>query len=215
MTSGIPGWGNVTVVDHPLVQHMLTTLRDHRTDSTTFRRVTRQMGLLLGYEITRTLPLSRTGIETPLQPMQAPTLAGDVCVVSILRAGNGLLEGMLDLFPRASAGHIGLARDEATLRAEEYYLKLPRNIGACETILVDPMLATGGSAAAAVERLQQAGARSVRFACMLAAPEGLRRLTAAHPDLPIVTAAIDDGLNDRGYICPGLGDAGDRFYGTT
>ncbi len=207
-------FANVRVVDHPLVQHRLTILRERSTESASFRQAIRQIGLLLAYEITRDLAMRTKTIETPLQVMQAPELAADVCVVSILRAGNGLLEGMLDLIPAARAGHIGLARDEATLRAEEYYLKLPRDIDRCETILVDPMLATGGSAVAAVDRLRQAGARSVRFACLLAAPEGLRRLAAAHPGLPIITAAIDQGLNAQGYILPGLGDAGDRFYGT-
>jgi len=206
---------NVTVIDHPLVQHKLTLLRDKATPSADFRRVIREIGLLLGYEATRDLPLESVPIETPLEPMQAPRLAGKkLCIVSVLRAGNGLLEGMLDLIPSARIGHIGLARDEATLQPAEYYLKLPGEIGQRLVLIADPMLATGNSAIAAVGRLKQAGATRIRFVCLLAAPEGLAAFAAAHPDVPVFTAAVDRQLDHRGYIQPGLGDAGDRIHGT-
>ncbi len=204
----------VTVVDHPLVQHKLTVLRDRRTGTALFRQTLREVGQMLAYETTRDLTLMPVAIETPLEPLRSPVLGQGVCVVSILRAGNGLAEGVLDLIPGVRAGHIGLARDEATLLSREYYLKLPADIGARRTILVDPMLATGGSAVAAVARLHQAGVTDLRFMCLLAAPEGLRRFQAACPAVPVFTAAIDRCLDERGYICPGLGDAGDRFYGT-
>lgn len=205
----------VTVVDHPLVRHKLTLLRDRATPTGLFRQVTRELSLLLAYEATRGLAEEDVAIETPLEPMAAPRIAGKkLCLVSILRAGNGLLEGMLDLIPAARVGHIGLARDETTLQPREYYLKLPADMPARMTILVDPMLATGGSASAALGRLKQAGAGQLRFVCLLAAPEGIAALAAAHPDVPVITAAIDRGLDARGYIRPGLGDAGDRLYGT-
>jgi uracil phosphoribosyltransferase len=206
---------NVTVIGHPLVQHKLTLLRDKTTASADFRRIIREIGLLLGYEATRDLPLENVPIETPLEPMQAPRLAGKkLCIVSVLRAGNGLLEGMLDLIPSARIGHIGLARDEATLQPAEYYLKLPSEIAQRPVLIADPMLATGHSAIAAVSRLKQAGATRIRFVCLLAAPEGLAAFAAAHPDVPVFTAAIDRQLDHRGYIQPGLGDAGDRIHGT-
>lgn len=206
---------NVTVLDHPLVQHKLTLLRDKRTSTGEFRRLAREISLLMGYELTRDLKLETVRIETPLEAMDAPRLAGKkLCVVSILRAGSGILDGMLDLIPSARVGHVGLYRDPATLRAVEYYLKLPADVASRLVIVVDPMLATGNSAAAAIGRLKQAGVTDLRFACLLAAPEGLAALVAAHPDVPVVTAAVDRELDSHGYIRPGLGDAGDRFFGT-
>lgn len=206
---------NVTVLDHPLVQHKLTLLRDRGTSTGEFRRLAREISLLMGYELTRDLRLQAVHIETPLEPMEAPRLAGKkLCVVSILRAGSGILDGMLDLIPSARVGHVGLYRDPATLRAVEYYLKLPTDVAERLVIVVDPMLATGNSATAAITRLKQAGVTELRFACLLAAPEGLRALAAAHPDIKVFTAAVDRELDSHGYIRPGLGDAGDRFFGT-
>jgi uracil phosphoribosyltransferase len=206
---------NVTVVDHPLVQHKLTQMRRKETPSETFRRYLREIAMLLAYEALRDLPTERIEIETPLTRMQAPQLAGKrVCFVSILRAGNGLLDGMLEVLPSARVGHIGLYRDPKTLAAVEYYCKLPEDVGEREAILLDPMLATGHSAVAAVDRVKELGAKSLRYVCLLAAPEGVREMNAAHPDVPIVTAAVDSHLNDHGYIVPGLGDAGDRLFGT-
>ena len=205
----------VTVLDHPLVQHKLTLLRRQKTATAAFRQITRELSLLLAYEVTRDLPLEMIAIDTPLEPMEAPALAGKkLCFVSILRAGNGILDGMLDLVPSARVGHIGLYRDPATLVPVEYYLKLPDDIAERLVIVVDPMLATGHSAAAALARLRQAGVTQLRFVCLLAAPEGLAVLHQEHPDVPVFTAAIDRGLDDHGYIRPGLGDAGDRLYGT-
>ena len=205
----------VTVLDHPLVQHKLTLLRRRKTATAAFRQITRELSLLLAYEVTRDLPLEMIEIETPLEPMQAPALAGKkLCFVPILRAGNGILDGMLDLVPSARVGHIGLYRDPNTLVPVEYYLKLPDDIADRLVIVVDPMLATGHSAAAALSRLRQAGVTQLRFVCLLAAPEGLAVLQQEHPDVPVFTAAIDRGLDDHGYIRPGLGDAGDRLYGT-
>ena len=207
--------GNVVVLDHPLIQHKLTLLRDKETSTTGFRRLARELSLLMGYEVTRGLPLEMVRIETPIEAMEAPQLSGKkLCFVSILRAGNGLLDGMLDLVPGARVGHIGLYRDPHTLSPVEYYIKLPDDIGERMVIVVDPMLATGHSAAAAVTRLKQAGAANIRFGCLLAAPEGLEAFHAEHPDVTVFTAAIDRGLDDHGYIRPGLGDAGDRIYGT-
>ena len=206
---------NVTVVDHPLVQHKLTQMRRKETQADSFRRYLREIAMLLAYEALRDLPLEKVEIETPLTRMKAPQLAGKrVCLVSILRAGNGLLDGMLEVLPSARVGHIGLYRDPRTLAAVEYYCKLPEDIAQREAIILDPMLATGHSAAAAVTRTKELGARAVRYVCLLAAPEGVREMNAAHPDVPIVTAAVDSHLNDHGYIVPGLGDAGDRLYGT-
>lgn len=206
---------HVTVVDHPLVQHKLTLMR--RTDTTVvkFRQLAREIALLLAYEVTRDLPLTTTDIETPVAPMKAPELAGKkLCLVSILRAGNGLLDGMLDLVPSARVGHIGIYRDPETLVAVEYYYKVPDDLAARLVIVVDPMLATGNSAVAAVSKLKEDGAGHIKFACLLAAPEGIAQMRDVHPDVPVFTAAIDERLNDHGYIVPGLGDAGDRLYGT-
>jgi uracil phosphoribosyltransferase len=205
----------LVVVDHPLVQHKLTLMRNKTTPTAEFRRLVREVALLLGYEITRGLALTETEIETPLMPMRTKMLAGKkLCLVSILRAGNGLLDGMLDLLPSARVGHIGLYRDPATLRPVEYYYKVPVDIAERPVIIVDPMLATANSAVAAVDRVKRDGATDIRFACLLAAPEGVERMRTAHPDVPVYTAAVDQGLNDHGYILPGLGDAGDRIYGT-
>ncbi len=206
---------NLVVVDHPLVQHKLTLMRMKQTPVAEFRRLVREVALLIGYEITRDLPLTTTEIETPLVPMRAPLLAGKkVCLISILRAGNGLLDGMLDLMPSARVGHVGLYRDPATLRPVEYYYKVPVDIVERPVIVVDPMLATANSAVAAVDRIKRDGVTDIKFACLLAAPEGVDRINAAHPDVTVFTAALDEGLNDHGYIMPGLGDAGDRIYGT-
>ena len=206
---------NVTLVDHPLVQHKLALMRRKETRTAEFRQLLREIALLLGYEVTRDLPLTSADIETPLTEMTAPRLEGKKMVlVSILRAGNGLLEGMLDLIPSARVGHIGLYRDPETLVAVEYYFKVPRDLSDRLVIVVDPMLATGNSAVAAVSRLKEEGANNIKFVCLLAAPEGIQAFGEAHPDVHIITAAIDERLNDHGYIVPGLGDAGDRLYGT-
>ena len=206
---------NITVVDHPLVLHKLSLMRDKDCPSAVFRQLLREISLLLAYEVLRDLPMTTRPIETPLEEMQAPILSGKKLVlVSILRAGNGLLDGMLDLVPSARVGHIGLYRDPATLAAVEYYLKLPVALEERRVIAVDPMLATGNSVTAALDRLKQAGAKNISFLCLLAAPEGIAALSEAHPDVRIFTAAIDERLNDHGYIVPGLGDAGDRMYGT-
>jgi uracil phosphoribosyltransferase len=211
----MPDHPRLTVLDHPLIQHKLTLLRDRRTGSAEFRRLTREISLLMAYEVTRLLPLETVRIETPLEAIDARRLAGKkLCLVSILRAGNGILDGMLDLIPSARVGHIGLYRDHVTLQAVEYYLKLPEDVAERLVIVVDPMLATGNSATAALTRLKQAGATALRFACLLAVPEGLRAMATAHPDVPVFTAAVDRGLDGNGYIRPGLGDAGDRLFGT-
>ena len=203
------------VIDHPLVQHKLTLMRRNDTPTAKFRALLREIALLLGYEVTRDLALTEARIETPLEPMTAPVLAGKKLVlVSILRAGNGLLEGMLDLMPAARVGHIGLYRDPETLMAVEYYFKVPDGLDDREVIAVDPMLATAHSSIAAVHRLKEAGARSVKLVCLVAAPEGLEAFDHEHPDVPVYTAAVDERLDDHGYIRPGLGDAGDRLYGT-
>ena len=205
----------VRVIDHPLVQHKLTLMRRVDTPTAKFRALLREIALLLGYEVTRDLALTEEAIETPLESMTAPVLAGKKLVlVSILRAGNGLLEGMLDLMPAARVGHIGLYRDPATLMAIEYYFKVPEDLDDREVIAVDPMLATAHSAIAAVHRLKEAGARSIKLVCLVAAPEGLEAFDREHPDVPVYTAAVDERLDDHGYIRPGLGDAGDRLYGT-
>lgn len=205
----------LTVLDHPLIQHKLTLLRDKTTGTAAFRQLAREISLLMAYEVTRPLPLETVRIETPLEAMEAPRLAGKkLCIVSILRAGSGILEGMLDLVPSARVGHIGLYRDKVTLEAVEYYRKLPEDVAQRLVIVVDPMLATGNSVIAAITRLKQVGVTALRFACLLAVPEGLRAMVAAHPDVPVFTAAVDRGLDDHGYIRPGLGDAGDRLFGT-
>lgn len=209
-----PG-GRVIVIDHPLVQHKLALLRRSRTPTNEFRGIVREMSLLLAYEATRHLPLEPVEIDTPLERTTASMLSGKkLCLVSILRAGNGILDGMLDLLPSARVGHIGLYRDPVALVPVEYYLKLPEDVAERQAIVVDPMLATGHSAVAAVDRLRDAGVSDIRFICLLAAPEGIATFHAAHPDVPIYTAAIDRGLDAHGYIRPGLGDAGDRLYGT-
>jgi uracil phosphoribosyltransferase len=206
---------NVTVVDHPLVQHKLALMRRKETRTAEFRQLLREIALLLGYEVTRDLPLTTVEIETPLTKMTAPRLEGKKMVlISILRAGNGLLEGMLDLIPPARVGHVGLYRDPESLVAVEYYFKVPRDLSDRLVIAVDPMLATGNSAIAAIDRIKEEGAANIKFVCLLAAPEGIEAFGKAHPDVHIYTAAIDERLNDHGYIVPGLGDAGDRLYGT-
>jgi uracil phosphoribosyltransferase len=206
---------NVHLVDHPLVQHKLTLMRKKDTTVVQFRQLAREIALLLAYEVTRDLPMTTTPIETPLAEVIAPTLAGKkLCVVSILRAGDGLLQGMLDLVPSARVGHIGIYRDPESLTAVEYYFKVPEDLQERLVIVVDPMLATGNSAVAAVARIKEEGAQQIKFVCLLAAPEGIGQFHRVHPDVPIVTAAIDQRLNDHGYIVPGLGDAGDRLYGT-
>ena len=205
----------VTVVDHPLVQHKLSIMRNKETSTASFRRLLREISLLLCYEVTRDLELTTVEIETPLMKMQAPTLEGKKLVfASVLRAGNGLLDGMLDLVPAARVAHIGLYRDPDTLQAIEYFFKAPSDLADRLVIVVDPMLATANSAIAAVEKLQSRGATNIRFVCLLAAPEGIERFTSAHPEVPVFTASIDSHLNDHGYIVPGLGDAGDRMDGT-
>ena len=205
----------LTVVDHPLVQHKLTLMRRVETSTGQFRTLLREISHLLAYEVTRDLPLVHEPTQTPMGPMQAPQLAGKkLALVSILRAGNGLLDGVLDLIPSARVGFVGLYRDEATLQPVRYYCKLPDALEERLVIAVDPMLATGNSSAAAVDLLKQAGAKNIRFLCLLAAPEGIARMQDAHPDVPIITASVDEKLNEQGYIMPGLGDAGDRMFGT-
>jgi uracil phosphoribosyltransferase len=207
--------GVVTLVDHPLVRHKLSLMRARDTSTSKFRQLMREISLLLGYEATRGLALEETLIETPLEPARMPVLAGKkLCLVSILRAGNGILDGMLDLVPAARVGHIGVYREPSTLQAVEYYLKLPDDLPERDVILLDPMLATGHSAVAAISRLVEARARSIKFVCLVAAPEGIENLHRSFPGVAIVTASIDRGLNDHGYILPGLGDAGDRLFGT-
>ena len=205
----------VTVVDHPLVQHKLTIMRDKETSTASFRRLLREISLLLGYEVTRDLELTTKTIETPIETMEAPILEGKKLVfASVLRAGNGLLEGLLDLVPAARVAHIGLYRDHETLEAIEYFFKAPSDLADRLVIVVDPMLATANSAIAAIEKLKGRGATNLRYLCLLAAPEGIERFTKAHPDVQVYTASIDRQLNEKGYIVPGLGDAGDRLYGT-
>ena len=205
----------VTVVSHPLVQHKLTIMRNKDTSTASFRRLLREISLLLGYEVTRNLELTKTTIETPLETIEAPTLEGKKLVfASVLRAGNGLLEGLLDLVPAARVAHIGLYRDHETLQAVEYFFKAPSDLADRLIIVVDPMLATANSAIAAIDKLKERGATNIRFLCLLAAPEGIERFTSAHPDVPVYTASIDRQLNEKGYILPGLGDAGDRMFGT-
>ena len=206
---------SVTVVDHPLVKHKLTIMRDKETSTGSFRRLLKEISLLLCYEVTRNMEMTTKRIETPLEPMDAPILDGKKLVfASGLRSGNGLLEGMLELVPSARVAHIGLYRDHDTLQAVEYYFKAPDDIADRLVIVVDPMLATANSAIAAIDKLKERGANNLRFVCLLAAPEGIKRFTEAHPDVPVFTAAIDSHLNEKGYIVPGLGDAGDRMYGT-
>ena len=205
----------VTVVDHPLVQHKLTLMRDKNRSTKGFRQLLNEIGMLLLYEVTRDLPLEETEIETPITRMKAPQLAGKKLVLApILRAGVGFLDGMLELVPSARIAHVGLYRDPDSLSAVEYYFKAPSDIADRLTIVLDPMLATSNSAVAEVDRLKERGAKDLRMVCLLAAPEGIRHFRGVHPDVPIWTAAIDERLDDHGYIIPGLGDAGDRMFGT-
>ena len=206
---------HVTHVTHPLVQHKLTLMRKKETSTAVFRQLLREISQLLAYEVTRGLPMTTEVIETPLQEMDAPVIDGKkLALVSILRAGNGLLDGVLELIPSARVGFVGLYRDEETLEPVEYYFKVPTELEDRLVIAVDPMLATGNSSVAAIDMLKKAGAKNIRFLCLLASPEGIARMKEAHPDVPIVTAAIDEKLNEKGYIVPGLGDAGDRMFGT-
>ncbi len=205
----------VTVVKHPLVQHKLSLMRDKTRSTSGFRQLVREIAMLLAYEVTHELPMTTQRIETPLQAMDAPMIDGKKLVLApILRAGLALAEGMLELIPSARVAHIGLYRDHDTLEAIEYFFKAPHDLADRLVIVTDPMLATGNSATAAIERLKARGAHDIRFVCLLAAPEGIAQMQAQHPDVPIWTAAIDEKLNEKGYIVPGLGDAGDRIYGT-
>jgi uracil phosphoribosyltransferase len=206
---------NLSVIDHPLIQHKLTRLRDEETSTDDFRRLVKEMSHMLAYEVTRDLPTENVTIRTPVAETSAPMITGKKpCIVAILRAGNGMLDGMLKLLPTASVGHIGLYRDPATLEPVEYYFKVPGDISERMVIVVDPMLATGNSAAAAIHRLKDHGVTNVKLVCLLAAPEGVTCMLDRHPDVMITVAALDDRLNDHGYIVPGLGDAGDRIFGT-
>lgn len=208
-------YDHLTVVKHPLIQHKLTIMRDEATPTNHFRQLLREISQLLAYEVTRELPMESKRITTPMQEMDAPVLAGrKLALVSILRAGNGLLDGVLELIPSARVGFVGLYRDEETLEPVQYYFKVPEAMEDRLVIAVDPMLATGNSSAAAIDLLKKSGARNIRFMCLLAAPEGVARMKEAHPDVPIITAALDEKLNEKGYIVPGLGDAGDRMFGT-
>jgi uracil phosphoribosyltransferase len=206
---------NVQLINHPLIQHKLSMMRGKDTNTQDFRTLLREISMLMGYELLRDLPTAEVEIETPLEKMKAKMLSGKkLCIVPILRAGNGFLDGLLQLVPAARVGHIGLYRDPETLEAVEYYLKLPDDLSNRLVIVVDPMLATGHSAVAAVERIKAAGATDIKFLCLIAAPVGLKTFHATHPDVPVFTAAIDRELNDHGYILPGIGDAGDRIFGT-
>ena len=207
--------GKVHVIDHPLVQHKLSLMRNKETSTSTFRNLLSEISMLLAYEVCRDFPTTKIAIETPIAPMQASVLDGKkIVLVSILRAGNGILDGMLKILPSARVGHIGLYRDPKTLEPVEYFYKVPDNMHDRDTIIVDPMLATGNSAVAAVARLKESKPRSIKFVCLLTCPEGLRVFHAAHPDIPVYTASIDERLNEKSYIVPGLGDAGDRLFGT-
>ena len=206
---------NLKIVDHTLVKHKLTKMIKKDTPTNHFRQLLREISLLLAYEITRNLDMTTVNIETPIENFEAPTLDGKkLALVSILRAGNGLLDGVLDLIPSARVGYVGLYRDEKTLEPVQYYFKVPNELSERVVITLDPMLATGNSACAAIDLLKKAGAKTIRFLCLLAAPEGVKTLNEAHPDVPIITASLDRQLNDIGYIMPGLGDAGDRMFGT-
>ncbi|SHG91167.1 uracil phosphoribosyltransferase [Marivita hallyeonensis] len=206
---------HLTIVDHPLVQHKLSLMREKDTSTKSFRQLLREISHLLAYEVTRNLPLTTKRIETPLCEMDAPVIEGKkLALISILRAGNGLLDGILELIPAARVGFVGLYRDEETLKPVQYYFKVPAELEDRVTIIVDPMLATGNSSVAAIDLVKGAGAKNIIFLCLLAAPEGVARMKEAHPDVPIVTAALDSHLNELGYIVPGLGDAGDRMFGT-
>ncbi|WP_228061805.1 uracil phosphoribosyltransferase [[Phormidium] sp. LEGE 05292] len=206
----------VTIIDHPLIQHKLTLMRQIDTSTAKFRNLLREVSILLAYEVTRDLTIKYVEIKTPLSPMSAPMLAPEkkMVIVSIMRAGQGILDGILELIPSARVGHIGLYRDPTTLMAVEYYFKMPHDIEQRDVLIVDPMLATGNSAVAAVDRLKELNPLSMKFLCLLAAPEGIAHFHEQHPDVPIYTAAVDEYLDEHGYIIPGLGDAGDRLYGT-
>ncbi len=208
--------GKVIVIDHPLIQHKLTLMRRTETSTAEFRSLLKEVSMLLAYEVTRDLPLKLETIQTPMASMQAPVLAPEkkMVLVSIMRAGQGILDGMLELMPSARVGHIGLYRDPGTLAVIEYYFKVPHDIEDRDMIVVDPMLATGNSAVTAVHRLKETNPQSIKFVCLLAAPEGLEHFQEQHPDVPVYTAAIDEKLDSHGYIIPGLGDAGDRLFGT-
>ncbi len=206
---------NIHVIDHPLVQHKLTLMRRKDASSSSFRRLINELAMLMTYEVTRDMPMQDIEIETPLETMQAKVIDGKKLVfVSILRAGTGILDGMLSVVPSARVGHIGLYRDPKTLTAVEYYFKMPSEMQERDVVIVDPMLATGNSAIAATDRIKELGPKSIKFVCLLACPEGVAALQNAHPDVPIYTAAIDRELSDHSYILPGLGDAGDRIFGT-
>lgn len=206
---------SVNVIDHPLVQHKLTYLRMQETTTDNFRRLVREIASMLAYEVTRDLATEPITVTTPVAECQAPVISGKkLCLVSILRAGNGMLDGMIDLLPGARVGHVGLYRDPETLEPVEYYFKVPDDIHDRLVIVVDPMLATGNSANAALSRLKEAGVTSMKLVNLLASPEGVKAVQAAHPDVPITVASIDERLNEHGYIVPGLGDAGDRIFGT-
>ncbi|HLO47801.1 MAG TPA: uracil phosphoribosyltransferase [Kamptonema sp.] len=206
----------VIIIDHPLVQHKLTIMRQTKISTAKFRQLLKEMGILLAYEVTRDLPLKYEKIQTPMASTIAPMLASEkkMVIVSIMRAGQGILDGILELIPSARVGHIGLYRDPTTLMAIEYYFKVPHDIEQRDVLIVDPMLATGNSAVAAVDRIKELNDSCIKFLCLLAAPEGIKHFHEQHPDVPIYTAAIDEGLDEHGYIVPGMGDAGDRLYGT-
>jgi uracil phosphoribosyltransferase len=207
--------GTVHVIDHPLVQHKLTLMRSKETSTSTFRNLLREISMLLAYEVCRDMPTTKVAIETPIAKMNAPKLDGKkIVLISILRAGNGILDGMLSILPSARVGHIGLYRDPKTLVAVEYYYKVPDTMSDRDVIVVDPMLATGNSAVAAIDRIKESGPRSIKFVCLLTCPEGIKVFHTHHPDIPVYTAAVDDSLNEKSYIVPGLGDAGDRLFGT-
>lgn len=203
----------ITIVDHPLLKTKMTALRDERTDCASFRRIVGEVAMLLTFEVAKNIPVEKTKVKTPICETEGYCLDGTVSVVPILRAGLGFLDGVLSVFPEANVGHIGMARNEETLVPEEYYFKIPKDLDAY-TIVVDPMLATGGSAVAAIDQLKKRGVKHICFMCLVAVPQGVQKLNAAHPDVPIYTAALDDHLNEHGYIVPGLGDAGDRIFGT-
>jgi uracil phosphoribosyltransferase len=206
---------DVHVIDHPLVQHKLTLMRRKDTSTKSFRELVHELSALLAYELTRDMPMQQIEIETPLEKMMSPVIDGKkIVLASILRAGNGFLDGMLQVLPGARVGHIGLYRDPATLQAVEYYFKMPSGMEERDVIVLDPMLATGNSAVAAVDRLKATQPRSIRFVCLVTCPQGIKTFHDAHPDVPIYTPAVDRGLNEHGYIVPGLGDAGDRIFGT-
>jgi uracil phosphoribosyltransferase len=210
-----PKFPNLNAIDHPLLKHKLTYLRSEDTTTDSFRRLVREISQMLAYEVTRDLPTENITIRTPMAEISSPVISGKKqCIVSILRAGNGMLDGMLELLPAARVGHIGLYRDPETLEPVEYYFKVPEDIADRAVIVVDPMLATGNSAVAAINRLKEYGATSIKLVCLLAAPEGVANMLARHPDVMVTTASLDEKLNDHGYIVPGLGDAGDRIFGT-